>query len=219
MPYWVFSLSFEDFLPKAKNQPCYNHHCNSLLAEFGTEKSLSLFGLDFWLSEKKLKGKKLKTQEKNSKLKPKTQEFGIFLPPTCQKNGQKTSLDYSHVNINPSYFQHFFLQIGQNRKWLALCILNQFPTKHGLQTFKSISGKTQHFLVFVFSGTLLPRLSLLRTVSWTLTPTTRPSSRSLSPRTRWAGAHSCCLGNRDRLSIHLDDREARPRADTRGQER
>ena len=33
--------------------------------------------LDFWLSAKKLKGKKLKTQGKNLKLKQKTQEFGI----------------------------------------------------------------------------------------------------------------------------------------------
>ena len=34
--------------------------------------------LDFWLSTKKLKEKNLKTQEKNSKLKKKTQYFGIF---------------------------------------------------------------------------------------------------------------------------------------------
>ena len=34
--------------------------------------------LDFWLSAKKLKGKKLKTQGKNSKLKQKTHEFGTI---------------------------------------------------------------------------------------------------------------------------------------------
>ena len=33
-----------------------------------------------------------KTQEKNSKLKDKTQELGISLIPSCRKNGQKTSL-------------------------------------------------------------------------------------------------------------------------------
>ena len=37
---------------------------------------------------------KTQNSRKNSKLKPKTQEFGIFASPTCRKNGQKTSLCY-----------------------------------------------------------------------------------------------------------------------------
>ena len=49
------------------------------------------------------KNSNVKNSRKNSKLKPKTQGFDIFLLPTCRKNGQKTSLTYlekSNILLN-----------------------------------------------------------------------------------------------------------------------
>ena len=50
----------------------------------------------------------LQNSIKNSKLKDKTQELGISLTPSCQNNGQKTTLAYTHCLTQEPWTVIFF---------------------------------------------------------------------------------------------------------------